>query len=47
MWDQELGGFRAHSINVLTLAGDRVAAITAFLDGAIFPAFGLPEQPSG
>jgi RNA polymerase sigma-70 factor, ECF subfamily len=47
LWDGELGAFRAHSINVLTLAGDRVAAITAFLDGAIFPAFGLPEKPPG
>ncbi len=46
-WDRERGGFRAHSINVLTLTGDRVAAVTAFLDGSILPAFGLPEQLPG
>ena len=41
-WDGEREGFRAHSINVITLAGTRVAAITAFLDASTFPAFGLP-----
>jgi RNA polymerase sigma-70 factor (ECF subfamily) len=43
----ERSGFRAHSINVITLAGDRIAEITAFLDAATFPAFGLPAQPPG
>jgi RNA polymerase sigma-70 factor (ECF subfamily) len=42
LWDRERAAFRAHSINVITLSGDRVAAITAFLDASTFPAFGLP-----
>jgi RNA polymerase sigma-70 factor (ECF subfamily) len=42
LWDAERGGFGAHSINVITLSGDRVAAITAFLDASTFPAFRLP-----
>jgi len=43
-WDREQGGFRAHSINVVTLAGDRIAEIVAFLDASTFPAFGLPAS---
>ena len=46
-WHPELGGFRAHGIGVLTLAGDRIAEIIAFLDASRFPAFGLPAEPSG
>lgn len=42
LWDGERGRFGAHSINVITLSGERVAAITAFLDASTFPAFGLP-----
>ena len=41
-WDAERAGFRAHSINVITLSGGRVAGITAFLDASPFAAFGLP-----
>ncbi|SCE87671.1 RNA polymerase, sigma subunit, ECF family [Micromonospora echinospora] len=40
-------GFGTHlawSINVLTLRGDRVAAITSFLDPGVFPHFGLPTS---
>jgi RNA polymerase sigma-70 factor, ECF subfamily len=44
-WDRERGRFGAHSINVITLAGDRIAAITAFLDASRFAAFGLPDGP--
>ncbi len=36
------GAYRAHALQVLTLAGDRVARIVIFLDPALFPAFGLP-----
>jgi len=43
-WDREQGDFRAHSINVVTLAGDRIAEIVAFLDASTFPAFGLPAS---
>jgi RNA polymerase sigma-70 factor (TIGR02960 family) len=34
---------RAYGLMVLTLAGDRVAAITGFIDSGIFPLFGLPR----
>lgn len=34
-------GFEAHGVQVLTLAGDRIARITAFNDPALVPAFGL------
>jgi len=47
IWDRELDGFRPHGVNVITLAGGRVAEITAFLDASTFPAFGLPAQPAG
>jgi RNA polymerase sigma-70 factor (TIGR02960 family) len=33
---------RAHSLIVLTLAGDKICAITRFGDTGLFPAFGLP-----
>jgi len=46
-WDEGRGGFRAHGISVLTLAGERIAEIMAFLDASTFPAFGLPAQPAG
>lgn len=31
-WDDGAGGWRPHAINVLTFAGDRIAAVTTFLD---------------
>jgi len=34
---------RAHGILVLTLAGDRISAVTRFLDNAVLPRFGLPR----
>jgi RNA polymerase sigma-70 factor (ECF subfamily) len=34
--------FRAQAIQVLTLQQDAIAALTAFLDAALFPKFGLP-----
>jgi RNA polymerase sigma-70 factor (ECF subfamily) len=37
------GGAHAHAIFVLTLAGDRVSAITWFGGSAVFPFFGLPQ----
>jgi RNA polymerase sigma-70 factor (ECF subfamily) len=36
--------FTAHSLDVLTLDGDRIAEITAFRDPAIFARFGLPAE---
>ena len=32
-----------HSLVVLTLAGDKICAITRFGDNNLFPHFGLPE----
>ena len=34
--------WRSHSIQLLTLQGDSVAAMTSFVAPALFPAFGLP-----
>jgi RNA polymerase sigma-70 factor (TIGR02960 family) len=38
---------RATGLMVLTLAGDRVSAITAFHDTSLFPVFGLPRMLRG
>jgi RNA polymerase sigma-70 factor (ECF subfamily) len=46
-WHGEGERFAAHSINVITLAGERIGAVTAFLDASLFPAFGLPETAPG
>ena len=37
------GGYRAHSICVLTIAASRVARVTSFIDPRLFAAFGLPQ----
>lgn len=37
------GGYRAHSICVLTIAASRVARVTSFNDPRLFAAFGLPQ----
>jgi RNA polymerase sigma-70 factor (ECF subfamily) len=34
----------ARGVLVLTLRGDRIAAITRFVDNAVLPAFGLPRS---
>jgi RNA polymerase sigma-70 factor (ECF subfamily) len=44
MWDAERAVFAAHSITVLTLDGERIAEITAFLDPELLPRFRLPEE---
>jgi RNA polymerase sigma-70 factor (ECF subfamily) len=46
-WDRARGGFRPHGINVITLAGERVAGIMAYIDASTITAFGLPAQPAG
>ena len=38
-----VGPLRAYGLMVLTLAGDRVTAITGFPDTSVFPNFGLPR----
>jgi RNA polymerase sigma-70 factor (TIGR02960 family) len=35
---------RAHGLVVLTLSGDRISAITRFLDNSVLPLFGLPRR---
>ena len=42
-WSEERGAFVAHAINVVTLDGDRIAEITAFLDPEAFARFGLAD----
>jgi RNA polymerase sigma-70 factor (ECF subfamily) len=37
----------AHSIELVTVRGDRIASLVAFLDSALFPRFGLPDRFSG
>jgi RNA polymerase sigma-70 factor (ECF subfamily) len=36
------GGYHAHTLQVYTVAGDRIARATAFADEGLFTAFGLP-----
>ena len=36
--------FVAYVIDVLELRGDRIAAVTGFIDAAHFPRFGLPDE---
>jgi RNA polymerase sigma-70 factor, ECF subfamily len=44
IWDAERGDFGAGVIDVLTLRGDRIAEVTAFIGAERFPRFGLPER---
>jgi RNA polymerase sigma-70 factor (ECF subfamily) len=39
----EDGGYRAHSICVLTIAGSRIARVASFNDPGLFATFGLPQ----
>jgi RNA polymerase sigma-70 factor (ECF subfamily) len=43
-WDEEREVFAAHGITVLTLDGEHIAEITAFLDAELVVRFGLPEE---
>jgi RNA polymerase sigma-70 factor, ECF subfamily len=44
IWDDRLGAFDGRIIDVLTFRGDRIAAVTAFIDPTLFSRFGLPES---
>jgi RNA polymerase sigma-70 factor, ECF subfamily len=44
MWDDDAGAYAAHVIDVLTLRGDQIAAITAFIGAELFAGFGLPAE---
>jgi RNA polymerase sigma-70 factor, ECF subfamily len=42
IWDEQVGAFVGRIVDVLTLRGDRIAAVTAFIDEGLFPRFDLP-----
>lgn len=42
-WNAEAGVYQGAVIDVLTLRGSQIAAITAFIDSGLFARFGLPE----
>jgi RNA polymerase sigma-70 factor (ECF subfamily) len=44
IWDPEKRAYVAAVLDVLTLRGDRIEAVTAFVDSEIFPSFGLPAE---
>ena len=43
-WDDDSGAFLPHGITVLTLRGDKIVGIDAFLEPERIEAFGLPAQ---
>jgi len=48
IWEPELDRFRPNSIHLIDLRGAQICAMTAFLDQAVFPGFGLPDHlPAG
>lgn len=42
-WDEDHETYRAEVLEVLTLRGERVAAVTAFIGAEPFARFGLPD----
>jgi RNA polymerase sigma-70 factor (ECF subfamily) len=44
IWDEERGVFGADVIDVLTLRGELIAEVTAFMSKDIFHRFGLPLE---
>ena len=42
--DEQAQVFRAHGMIVLTLEGDRISAITRFVDNSTMARFGLPQM---
>jgi RNA polymerase sigma-70 factor, ECF subfamily len=44
LWDDARGDFGAGVMDVLTVRGDRIAEVTAFIGGERFPRFGLPDR---
>jgi RNA polymerase sigma-70 factor, ECF subfamily len=47
LWDETSGSFGPHSLSVLTLRGDQIAAVTAFFIPDSFVLLSLPEQLPG
>lgn len=46
-WNDEAGAYVGNSIDVLTLRGEKIAQISAFLTPEILPTFGLPTELRG
>jgi RNA polymerase sigma-70 factor (ECF subfamily) len=44
VWEEEPGAYVPRVLDVLTLRGAEIAAITSFVDAAVFARFGLPEM---
>jgi RNA polymerase sigma-70 factor, ECF subfamily len=44
MWDDVAQAYVAHSLDVLTLDGEQITAVTAFVDPSLFPRFNLPTR---
>jgi RNA polymerase sigma-70 factor (ECF subfamily) len=44
LWDEASGAYQAHGIQVLTVAKAQITTLTAFLNPAILPYFGLPQE---
>jgi len=42
--DEQAGVFRAHGMIVLTLSGDRISAVTRFVDNSSMARFGMPRM---
>jgi RNA polymerase sigma-70 factor (ECF subfamily) len=47
LWSEEVGAYAWHAMDVISLRGDRVAEITAFIDPAGYDIFGLPATVDG
>jgi RNA polymerase sigma-70 factor (ECF subfamily) len=44
LWDPGQGAYAAHVLDVLTLRGRRISAITSFLGAGVLIGFGLPDR---
>jgi RNA polymerase sigma-70 factor (ECF subfamily) len=44
LWDDDTGAYLAEVLDVLTLDGEQITAVTAFIDPSLFPRFNLPTQ---
>jgi RNA polymerase sigma-70 factor (ECF subfamily) len=45
-WEEDKGAYLPRVLDVLSLRGSEIAAITSFVDGGIFARFGLPSMVS-
>ena len=44
MWEEDAGAYRYFCVDVLTLRGDKIADVTAFIDPEGYERFGLPAE---